>query len=168
MTKDLGGLGVGNILHKNLILLFKWWWRYSESDYSLWKRILLSIHNIGGMKALTVSFNKVKAGIWSQMLSKDVDTSKIRTIVEEGMIMKVGSGASILFWHDGWCDSEPLSKLFPRLFVVSLQKNYFINQMGEWIKDAWSWNLRWRRGFLDWEVEEAVRLENRIAQKKPK
>lgn len=32
LPKNLGGLGVGNILIKNLILLFKWWWRFSDSD----------------------------------------------------------------------------------------------------------------------------------------
>lgn len=46
LPKNMGGLGVGNILHKNLILLFKWWWRFSDCDDSFWKRILISIHNI--------------------------------------------------------------------------------------------------------------------------
>lgn len=35
LPKDLGGLGVGNIMYKNLILLFKWWWRFSKSDNTL-------------------------------------------------------------------------------------------------------------------------------------
>ena len=35
LPKELGGLGLGNIMHKNLILLFKWWWRFSETDNSL-------------------------------------------------------------------------------------------------------------------------------------
>lgn len=43
LPKELGGLRVGNIKHKNLILLFNWWWRFSVADCSLWKRILLSI-----------------------------------------------------------------------------------------------------------------------------
>ena len=30
LPKNLGGLAVGNIIHKNLVLLFKWWWRFSE------------------------------------------------------------------------------------------------------------------------------------------
>ena len=38
MPKEMGALGVGNIMYKNLILLFKWWWRYSESNNTLWKK----------------------------------------------------------------------------------------------------------------------------------
>ena len=37
LPKELGGLGVGNMMHKYLILLLKWWWRFSESDNTLWK-----------------------------------------------------------------------------------------------------------------------------------
>ena len=51
LANELGGLRVGNIMHKNLILLFKWWWRYSESDNTLWKKILKSVHGIKGLKA---------------------------------------------------------------------------------------------------------------------
>lgn len=43
LPKDIGGLGAGNILYKNLILLFKRGWRYSEVDNTLWKHILLSV-----------------------------------------------------------------------------------------------------------------------------
>lgn len=77
LPKNLGGLGIGNILFKNLILLFKWWWRFSNFDSSLWKRILMSVHNIKGMKASSAVFDKVHDGIWRQLEGKDVDTSKI-------------------------------------------------------------------------------------------
>lgn len=92
LPKDLGGLGVGDIMYRNLILLFKWWWRFFEAEISLWKWILLSIHNIRGLKASTDAFSNVKEGILSQMVCTDDDTSKIRTIVEKGMILSVGCG----------------------------------------------------------------------------
>ena len=62
LPKELGGLGVGNMMHKNLILLFKWWWRFYESDNSLWKQILMSVHDINGLKASSETFRKVKEG----------------------------------------------------------------------------------------------------------
>ena len=34
LTKDLGVLGVGNIMQKNLTLLFKWRWRFSVANCS--------------------------------------------------------------------------------------------------------------------------------------
>lgn len=93
--KNLGGLGVGNIMYKNLKLLFKWWWQYSDTNNSLWKRILLSVHNIKGLNASSDAFGHVKDGIWGQMMSNDTVTVKIRTIVEDGMILKVGDGTTI-------------------------------------------------------------------------
>ena len=59
IPRELGGLGVGNIMHKNLILLFKWWWRFSESDNTLWKIILQSVHEIKGEKASSETFRKL-------------------------------------------------------------------------------------------------------------
>ena len=66
LPREMGGLGVGNIMHKNLVLLFKWWWRFFESDNTLWKRILQSVHDIKGVKGeykllynLSVAMDKV-------------------------------------------------------------------------------------------------------------
>lgn len=145
-------------MYKNLILLFKWWWRFSEADNTLWKRILLLVHKIQGLKASLDAFSLVKDGMWSQMMSNGNETSKIRNIVEEGMQLRVGNGVSIRFWHDKWCDERPLKVSFPRLFNLSLQKNSFVYQMGIWVDGSWSWNLRWRKSLYDWESAEANRL----------
>ena len=56
LPKELSDVGIGNIMHKNLILLFKWWWRFSETDISLWKRIVKSVHDIKGQKASADTF----------------------------------------------------------------------------------------------------------------
>ena len=168
LPKALGGLGVGNIMHKNLILLFKWWWRYSESNNDLWKRILMSVYEIKRFKASAESFRNVQKGPWAQMMSNDVDTAKTRSIVEEGMILNVGDGRSILFWHDKWCEQGPLKLMFPRLYSLSTQQNMFINQAGAWQEGSWVWNLAWRRAAYDWEREEIAMLRNLINQQQPK
>ena len=151
LPKDLGGLGIGNIMHKNLILLFKWWWRYSENDNSLWKRILLSVHDIKGDKASADTFHKVKDGTWAHLMSNDADTAKLRSIIEEGMIVKIENGNSVRFWHDRWCDVGILKRAFPRLYSLSLQKNFRVSHLGEWREGSWVWNLLWRRHLYDWE-----------------
>ena len=154
LPKELGGLGVGNIMHKNLILLFKWWWRFSETDNSLWKRILKSVHDIKVLKASADTFHKVKDGTWAHLLSIDADTSKMRSIIEEGMLVKIGNGKSVQFWHDRWCEVETLKRAFPRLYTISLQKNLLISQMGDWQEGSWAWHLVWRRNLYDWENDE--------------
>ena len=162
LPKAMGGLGVGNIVHKNLILLFKWWWRFSESDNSLWKRILKSVHDIKGVKASTDTFQKVKDGTWAHLLRSDAETSKLRSIIDEGMIVKIGNGNSVRFWHDRWCDIGVLKTAFPRLYTISLQKNLNVSQMGEWQDNFWAWQLAWRRTLYEWECEEVQRLKNII------
>ena len=138
LPKELGGLGVGNIMHKNLILLFKWWWRFSESDNSLWKRILKSVHEIKGLKASTDTFHTVKDDTWAHLLSNDAKTSRIRSVIEEGMLVRVGNGNSVRFWHDRWSEVGMLKRAFPRLYTISLQKNLLISQMGEWQEGSWA------------------------------
>ena len=168
LPKELGGLGVGNILHKNLILLFKWWWRFSETDNSLWKRIIKSVHNIQGEKASLTNFSKAKTGIWANLLTDDPGTVKVRKIIQEGMSLRVGDGTSILFWHDRWCEIGVLKDIYPRLFTVSLQKNCEVCQMGEWVENSWVWNLDWRRRLYEWEMEEVRTMQIIIDQNKPK
>ena len=167
LPREMGGLGVGNIMHRNLVLLFKWWWRFSESDNTLWKRILQSVHNIKGVKASSESFLKVREGSWAQMLSNEQETANIRMIVEEGMLLTVGGGNSILFWHDKWCESGILKTSFPRLFSLSSQKNSLINQMRQWNGNIWIWNLQWRRALFQWESEEVRRFKEIIVRNGP-
>lgn len=40
LPKCYGGLGVGNLLHCNLSLLFKWFWRYFNELSALWRKIV--------------------------------------------------------------------------------------------------------------------------------
>lgn len=38
--KTLGGLSMGNLLHRNLALLFKWLWRYHNEPHALWRNVI--------------------------------------------------------------------------------------------------------------------------------
>ena len=168
LPKELGGLGVGNIMYKNLVLLFKWWWRYSESGNVLWKRIVRSVYDLKSLKAYSENFRAAKHVLWSDLMKNDTMTSKIRSIVEEGIILSVGAGNSILLWQDKWCQPGPLKVVFARLFSISTQKDFFISQMGSWIKRSWAWNLEWRRALYDWEQEDVARLTQILEMNPPK
>lgn len=162
LPKEVGGLGVGNMMRKNLALLFNWWWRFSTADDPLWKRILLFVHRFKGLKASFEAFSEVKAGMWSQLLKNDEDTSKIRSIVEEGIKLRLGNGVSFKFWHDNWCNVGPLRVAFPRLYTISLQKHLFVSQMGIWRDGVWEWLLSWRRNLYDWENDDLQDLNSII------
>ena len=140
-----------------VVAILRSWWYCVE-------RVLLSVYKIKGLKASSETFRKVKEGMWSQLQSNDENTTKIRSIVEEGMMTKVGNGTSVRFWHDHWCEVGVLSRIFPRLYAISLQKNSFISQMGNWSDDVWVWNLRWRRILYERENEAVATLKHQIEQ----
>lgn len=110
----------------------------------------------------------MKDGVWGQMLRKDPDTSRVRSIVEDDLTQKIGKGDTILFWYNKWCEDGPFFRVFPRLFSLSIQKDCFLNQMGIWHDGTWSWNLIWRRPLLDWEKDDVGRLLNCIGLKAPR
>lgn len=137
-------------------------------DQSLWKRILISIHNIKSLKASSDSFGVIKNGTWASLMSNVADVKRVRDVVEEGLIVKVGDGTSTLFWHDKWVNSGPIKQTFPRLFSISEQRDAYINDMGYWRDNAWVWRFRWRRQLFVWEMDELERLKILIEQVVPR
>ena len=83
------------------------------------------------------------------------------------MLVKVGNDRSVRFWHDRWCEVGSLKRIFPRLYSISMQKNFLISQMGDWQEETWTWNLIWRRTLYDWENDEVSNLKVLIEQKRP-
>ena len=83
------------------------------------------------------------------------------------MLVKVGNGNSVRFWHERWSEAGMLKRAFPRLYTLSLQKNLFISQMGDWHEESWEWNLTWRRTLYEWGNDDVTRLKRLIEQKSP-
>lgn len=83
MPKEWGGLGVGNLLTKNIALLLKWWWRYTKEDETLWKKIVMSVEEITGKKASLECFQNSKVGIWKDIAGIGHDDTMAAKIVEE-------------------------------------------------------------------------------------
>ncbi|XP_057526417.1 uncharacterized protein LOC130805650 [Amaranthus tricolor] len=60
-----------------------------------------------------------------------------------------------------------LKRAFPRLFTISLQKNFFISQMRDWHEGSWVWYLIWSRTLYEREHSDVSRLKQCIEQIKP-
>lgn len=62
-SKGFRGLGVGNLLHRNSALRFRWWWRFSNEDAPLWKRIVASDYRIKGAIVSEDEFRNAMSGV---------------------------------------------------------------------------------------------------------
>ena len=69
-----------------------------------------------GLKASLDCFKNGKDGPWAILSKNDEEVTKIKGVVREGHINKVGQRDTILFWKDMWCTSNPLKVLHPRLY----------------------------------------------------
>ncbi|GAU29855.1 hypothetical protein TSUD_379450 [Trifolium subterraneum] len=72
---------------------------------------------------------------------------------------RIGNGGDTRFWHDTWVGAQPLKEVFPRLFLISSQKECSVLEVGRWVSEVWEWNCKWRRSLFVWEEELADMLD---------
>lgn len=67
VQKSLGALGFGNINIKNWNLAFKWWWKFSDDNESLWKRVIKFANIIDTNKSSFLKFGIINQGTMSKV-----------------------------------------------------------------------------------------------------
>ena len=118
----MGGLGVGDLHIKNAALLFKWWWRFSESEDSLWKRVVCSINDLDVTKPLLTQEVKKSSSPWGQICSMQKWGIAVMEIIKRGFKKKIGNGMKTLFWWDVWIGDECLKNKFQDFFCFPIEK----------------------------------------------
>lgn len=160
LPKSLGGLGIGNLLHRNLALMFKWIWRFFEDSKALWRSIIsdkygyppsftildLSIPKSGG------PWKSICKNVLSHPFAKDFGKSKIRK--------NVGRGTNTLFWHELWVGEAPLKMMFPRLFKICINPLATIESLGIWDGHEWHWIIPWKRNLRPQDCVEKEAMFN--------
>lgn len=58
----------------------------------------------------------------------------------------------VKFWEDQWLEHGILQERFLRLYQVTSQRRHIVYDVGDWDGESWTWNLRWRRPWYDWEM----------------
>jgi hypothetical protein len=145
----------------NISLLTKWKWRLFSEEQSIWKNVLINRYGDGvrgfGWMSRTLSSNV--ASIWWN------DLVKIGVVEGEDRLngifyKKIGNGGDTSFWHDTWVGVNPLKEVFPRLFLISTQKDHSVLEVRRLILGRWEWDLKWRRNLFVWEEERRDMLVN--------
>lgn len=65
-SKEKGGLGLGSLRAFNLAMIVKWWWGLKNNKSTLWRRVIMGIHNLHNKPAKTLA-KKTIPGIWSNI-----------------------------------------------------------------------------------------------------
>ena len=138
-----GGLGVGNILHKNLALLFKWLWRLFNDSSSLWSQLVRVEYKYGSIFSDADITTPPKRGPWRDICSSIVNNPQACTISTTKVRKKLGNGGNTYLWPDIWVGDLPLKKVYPRLFKISTAPDALVASNGLWNGLNWSWSLSW-------------------------
>lgn len=145
LHKKLGGLGIGNLWHRNISLLFKWWWRFITEPNALWRNVVLDKYGYGAPFSLTDIVIPSNGGPWKHIFSSILHAQNMKPLVATCVRKRVGNGSSTFFWHDLWVENSPLKSSFPRLFLLSTMPNSLIVSTGFWNGSQWTWSLEWKR-----------------------
>ncbi|RVW49324.1 hypothetical protein CK203_073184 [Vitis vinifera] len=119
---------------------------FANAKEEMWKRVLVAKY---GQEELGWRTKKVNGafgvGVWKEIM-KEADWCW------DKMNFKVGKGTKIRFWKDPCCGEVELAHRFPQLFNVAAQRSATVGELWDYNSDQGSWNLRFSRGFNDWEL----------------
>ncbi|KAL8541409.1 hypothetical protein ACS0TY_002610 [Phlomoides rotata] len=140
-------------------------WRLSNEPNRLWVKVLNSKY--GGLVCMHEFARKVAngeecniptnwSGWWRDLVSlcSNGEDSDSRLMLRK----RVGNGSGTDFWGEWWVGEKPLKCSFNRLYRISLQKSFSIEQMGSWREGLWVWEFRWARSLNSREVESVETL----------
>ncbi|XP_048491371.1 uncharacterized protein LOC125492703 [Beta vulgaris subsp. vulgaris] len=158
LPKACGGLSIGNMVHKNLALLFKWIWRYFDDPSHLWCQVIKAKYKYPS--TLTISDLSIppKGGPWKLICSTILKHPGAKKLALNGVRRSINKGANCLFWYDSWIDTLPLKNKFPRLFLISILPNASVDSFGFWEGAKWVWTFSWKRHLRPQDMVEKVSL----------
>ncbi|RVX22106.1 putative sugar phosphate/phosphate translocator [Vitis vinifera] len=142
-----GGLGLRKLVPLNKALLGKWIWRFACEKENMWKQVLLAKYGQEGFGWMTKKANGTfGVGVWKEIL-------KEKDWCWENMAFTMGNGTKIRFWNDLWCGCTVLSQRFPHLYGMAAHRNGTVEEMWDQNVGQGDWDLRFVRGFNDWELD---------------
>lgn len=162
LPKNLGGLGVGNLLHHNISLLSH---GGRDSKWNLPYGARLSMTNMDIIHHFLwmISWYLQMGVPWKNICSSLLLYLNAKTIALSRVRKGLGDGSSTLFWHDFWVGVSPLNILFPSLFLLSMTQ---ILQYLQWVLGTsnWDWSPAWRRDLRPHDILEFEQLFSSLNQ----
>lgn len=151
---------MGNLLQKNMGLLFKWVWRFFSEPGSLWRSIYLILDKYGYRPSFTIHdlTTPPHGGLWRLLCTTILRHEPTNDLLSTKIQNKMGNDSQTLFWHNLWIGSSPLKLVCPRLFYLNTAKDALISSVGFWDGLQWSWSLSWSRTLRPQDLHEKEAL----------
>jgi len=155
-TKEEGGLGVKDIRIMNVSLLVKRRWRLLDGEGTLWKDVLEEKYGpcvcrlFGGSNDTWPRY----ASLWWKDLVRLGDFG-VEGWFNSEVLRSVGNGMNTSFWNDRGKGERCFRFKYPRLYMVSNQREVKVGVATDVGRD---WLFTWRRNLFVWEEELLVRL----------
>ncbi|XP_044342365.1 uncharacterized protein [Triticum aestivum] len=144
--KGAGGMGFRNLQLFNLAMLGKQGWRLITKPESLCSRVMAGKY-YHGTDFLNAKKKKGSSHVWQAIL-------KGRTVLQLGLIKRIGDGLSTNIWKDRWIPRIPGGKPIFKSEEVTVEKvSELINDDGK------SWNIQKLNSNLSpMEVNEILKI----------
>jgi len=112
-------------------LLAKWRLRLLDGDIALWKDVLKAKYGncVGSLLDGGTSGGPRFASYWWKELVKLGDFGELNWFNSE-VERKVGNGLTSSFWNDTWRGDRYFRIKYPRLYLISTQKEAMVGEVG--------------------------------------
>ena len=164
LPKAMGGLSIGNILHKNIAMLSKWLWRLFHDTTPLWRQVIRDKYKYSSSLSIVELDIPKSGGPWRKICAAILQQADVKEIISKGIRKIIGDGSQTRFWHEPWLVSTSLKKEFPRLFSISIDPNASVAALGFWEGMNWVWTFSWKRSLRPQDWVEKARLEELLKQ----
>jgi hypothetical protein len=162
LPKNKGGLGVRDVRLVNISLLAKWRWKLLDNTQAVWKEVIKGKYGVNAVGK--VDLGEDCKPWYSSLWWKDICT--IGTNLEinwfsRNVVKIVGNGECTSFWRDVWAGGISLKDRFPRLYLISEQKESTVSEVLHQSSAGLRWGFTWRRRFFVWEerlMEELIAM----------
>jgi hypothetical protein len=150
----------------NISLLTKWRWRLLDNTNAVWKDVLKCKY--GEVVSKRVALGEDCKPWYSSLWWRDICTIGNNVEINwfaRNMVKKLGNGALTSFWFDIWVGDLSLKNRFPRLFLISTQKEASVAHLWNSGTEVNKWYVMWRRRLFVWEenlVEELMEIINMV------
>lgn len=154
LPKFLGGLGIGNLHHRNLSLLLKWIWRFFFEPKALWRQVVQCKYKYDDSLIIANLQPPNKGGPWRNICRTIFSHDTAKSFLKDKIRKAVGNGEHTKFWLECWIGSSPLKVCFPRLFSIASNQNASIASLGLWDGLTWTWSFTWTRHLRPRDLDE--------------